>query len=129
MFGPRRGADRFAGLEIVGRHDDRDVVDRPQRGQVVQRMVRAAERAVADAGADADDRRRHVGVADVVLDLLQRPGGEKAGGRDGERLLAGRGQTGRDADQVLLGDADFDDLLRQRLAERARACRSRASRW
>ena len=81
-------------------------------------MVRAAKGSVADARADADERRRHVGIAHVVLDLLQRPRREKAGRRHAERLLSRRGQSGRDADQVLLGDADFDDLLRQRLAER-----------
>ena len=107
------GADGFARLEIVRRHDDGEVVNRAQRGEVVQRMMRAAERAVADAGADADEPGRHIRVADVVLDLLERPRREKAGRRNGERLLARRRQSGGDADQVLLGDADFDELFRQ----------------
>ena len=90
----------------------------------MQRMVRAAERAVADAGADADERRRNVRVTDVVLDLLQRAGGEEAGRRNAERLFAARRQPGGDADQVLLRDADFDELLGQRLAERAELARA-----
>ena len=71
---------------------------------------------------------RDVGVGDVVLDLLQRAGGQEARRRDREDLLSRRRQARGDADEVLLGDADLDDLLRQRLRRTARACRSRASR-
>ena len=90
--------------------------------------MRRAQRTVAHAGADADQLHRMIGVGNVVLDLLERAGGEEARGRDREDLLARGGQPRGDADQVLLGDADLDDLLGQRLAERRRACRSRANR-
>ena len=59
-----------------------------------------------------------VGVRNVVLDLLERASGEKARGRDCEHLLARCGEPRRYSDQVLLGNANFDDLLAQRLAER-----------
>jgi hypothetical protein len=70
-FGCRRVLDRHPRLGVVGRGENADVVDRAKRREVVKRMVRRAERTVADARADADQCDRHVGVADVVLDLLE----------------------------------------------------------
>ena len=71
MLGPRRRMNRFASFEVVGRHHQRDVVNRSQRVQIMQRVMRTAESAVTDASADAYDNCRYVGVANVVLDLLQ----------------------------------------------------------
>ena len=60
-------------------------------------MMRRAQRAVAYAGADANEHRRNVRVTDVVLDLLQRTRREKAAGRNAKRFLATRRQSRRDA--------------------------------
>src|SRR5207249_1275364 len=70
------------GFEVVGGNDDVEVVDRPQRSQVMQRVVRRAERTVAHAGTDTDQLHRMIGIGDVVLDLLERPGGQEACGRN-----------------------------------------------
>ena len=80
-------------------------------------MMRAAERAVTHAGADADERRGNVGVTNVVLDLLQRARREKARGRNAERFFAARRQARRDANEILFRDADFHELLGQCLRE------------
>ena len=59
-----------------------------------------------------------VRVRDVILDLFERTRREEARGRDREHALAGRGESGCNADQILLGDADFNDLRAQRFTER-----------
>src|SRR5207248_10822907 len=97
--------------------DDFDVVDRPKRGDVVQGMMRRAQRAVAYAGADADQLHRPIAVANVVFDLLQGAGGEKTRGRHRKDDLSGAGEPGGDSHKVLLGDPQFDDLIRQLLSE------------
>ena len=74
------GVDHFARLEIVGGDDDIDIVDRSKCRQIVQRVMRRAEHAVADAGADADDFHGIVGIGDVVLDLLERGAVRKQAG-------------------------------------------------
>src|SRR5262245_34904377 len=97
MLGVCRSANRLAGLEIIGGRDDRNVVDSPKSGEIVQRVMGAAESAITDARADADDNGGDVRIADVVLYLLQRTGREKTGGRNAERFLAGSGEASRDA--------------------------------
>ncbi len=87
------------------------------RREVVQRMMSRAQRAVADAGADADDFHRIVAVRDVIFNLLERSRREKARGGDGENFFPARRQSRRDADEILLGYPDFDDLLGQRRAK------------
>ena len=76
----RSELDHFARLEIVRGRDDLDVVDRAQHREIVQGMVRRAQRAVTHAGADADQLDRVVAVADVVLDLLQGSRRQETGG-------------------------------------------------
>ena len=116
----RSAADLMAcaRLEIVCGDDDVEVVHRPQRRQVVQRVVRRAERTVAHAGADADQLDRPIRVGDVILDELERAGGQKARRRNREDVLSRRRQPRRDADEILLRDPQLDDLLRQRGRER-----------
>ena len=64
-------------------------------------------------------------VGDVGLDLLERAAGEERRGAGDERDPPAVGQAGADADHVLLGDADVDQPLRERLAGSRRACSSR----
>src|SRR5687768_382214 len=73
----------------------------------------AAQRAVADARANTDELGWDVGVADVVFDLLHRATCQKARWRHAEWILARRGEPGRDSYEILLGDADFNDLMGQ----------------
>ncbi len=113
--GPRVRDRRFHSrtrLEIIRRDHDVDVVDRLEHRQVVQRMMGCAQRAVADAGAYSDQLDRLIGIGHIVLDLLQPARGEKAGRRYCKCVLARRRQPCGNPYQVLLGDADLNDLLR-----------------
>src|ERR1017187_5071415 len=76
----RRSENRVPRLEVVRRHNDCKIIDRPQHREVVERMMRRAERAVTYTGADADEHGWDVRVTNVILDLLQRTRGEKTRG-------------------------------------------------
>ena len=78
----------FSCLEVVRGHDDVDVIDRAEHRQVVKRVMGRSQRPVADAGTDPDQLHRVVAVADVVLDLFERPRGEKTGRGNREDDLA-----------------------------------------
>lgn len=67
----RAGADGPAGLEVVGRRHDRESVDRAPRGEVVERVVRCAGRAAAQAGTAADHGHGMLGATEIVLDRRQ----------------------------------------------------------
>ena len=77
-----------------------------------------AQRAVADAAADADQLDIGVGVSAVHLGLLVASGRNKACRRESERFLANLGQPCSDTDQVLLGDTGLDGLFRIFFEER-----------
>src|SRR6185312_5146694 len=72
-----------------------------------------AQGAIAHSGADPDQLHRVVGVSDIVLDLLERARGQEARRRDGKNLSPRVSQSGRDPDQVLLGNTDFNQLCRE----------------
>src|ERR1700751_3095648 len=110
--------DRFSGLKVVSWSDDRDIMNRSQNRKVVQRMVGRAQRAVADARTDPDNTHRPVRVTDIVLDLLERARGQETSGRNREHIFAGRGEPGRDPHQILLRDANLNNLPRGRFGER-----------
>ncbi len=75
--GFRRPAHRGARLRRIGRHDDRQPVDRPQPAQVLDRMVGRPELAVGHAGTHSAEHDRKAIVGDVDLDLLERAAGQK----------------------------------------------------
>jgi hypothetical protein len=70
------------------------------------------KRTIGDAAGDADELHVRIGVGAVDLCLLIGPGREEACRACCKRLLAAGGETGSNADKVLLGDADLDGLLR-----------------
>ena len=65
---------------------------------------------------------------DVDAHLVVRPRGDERGDRVGERHLAGVGEAGGDADEVLLGDADVQVAARAPPPRTARRGRSRGRR-
>ena len=106
-----RPTHRSAGLGRVGRHHDAEAGDRPQPGQVLDRVVGGTEFAVRDAGAHAAEHDRGLAVGDVRLDLLERPAGEERRRRANERHVSAERQPGADADHLLLGDAHVDQPI------------------
>ena len=50
----------FPRFEIIRGRDDCDIMDGPQCGKIVQRVVRRTERAIAHAGADSHDLNRTI---------------------------------------------------------------------
>src|SRR4029453_6590083 len=66
--GPSHGG---SGLDRVGWHDNDDVVDGAEPGDVLDRVVGGAELPVGDTGTHAAEFHVAVRVGDVCLDLLQ----------------------------------------------------------
>ena len=128
MRGGSSRANCFAGFKIVSRDKDRDIRDRPQGGQVVQGVVCASQGPVTHPCADANQSGRDIGITNVVLDLLQCTGRQETSGRNAKRFLSSCGKSGRDANQILLSDANFNDLLRQAPCQRAPVFPNPASR-
>ncbi len=71
----------------------------------MRRAVGADQPGAVDRKADRQLLDRHV-VHDLVVAALQEGRIDRA-----ERLIAFRGQPGREGDRVLLGDADVEDPL------------------
>ena len=113
----RRGKNRFARLEVIGGRDDDDIMDCTQRSEIVQGMVGRSECAIAHSRADANHFDRLIRIANVILDLLERPRREKAARGNRKDRLAGGGETRRDSDKVLFSDPHFNDLPGNGLAE------------
>ena len=116
VVGGRPGGRRRR-LDAVGGRDDRHIRQRPDPGEVLDRVVRRSELAIGHAGTDAAELHIGLRVGDVGLDLLERAAGEEARGAADERDLAAVGEPGAGADEVLLGDADVDQALREAIAE------------
>ena len=109
----------FGGLPAICRHNDRDVVERAQPGEVFNGVVGRSKLAVGHAGGLPDKLHVEVGVGDIGLHLLQRAAGQKAGcgGNKGDATAVC--QTCADADHVLLGNADIDQAIGMLLLEAA----------
>jgi hypothetical protein len=75
-------------------------------------LVGSAHRRVVVGGADADEHGADVLVAEVELDLLERPLDEERGVGVHDRAHAGERQSPGDADHRLLADADVEDAVR-----------------
>ena len=84
----------------------------------MQRMMRAAERTITHPGTDAYQHRRHIRIANVVLDLFQRAGGKEARRRNTERFFATRSKARGDANEILLGNPYFNNLFGERFSKR-----------
>src|ERR1700720_2516891 len=54
MGSAARGSHSGAGFHVVGWNHDFNIVYRTEGGQIMQRMMRRAERTIAYAGANAD---------------------------------------------------------------------------
>ena len=80
-------------------------------------MVGGSEGSVTDPRADADGLNRPVGIAKVILNLLQGPRREEARRGHCENFFPGCGQACRHPHQVLLRDTDFHDLARCSIGE------------
>ena len=97
----------------------RHVGQRAQDGDVLGAVVRGAGLPEAHAAVRGDDLDVEVLVADVGAHLLERAhAGERRHGAD-ERQQAALGHAGGDAEQVLLGDADVEEALRELVLEHA----------
>ena len=101
-------ADHLLG---VGRGDDRHVRQRPQDGDVLDGEVRRAERGVHHAAAVGDQPDVHVVHAQIDGDLLEAAAGEERGDRVQVDDAAFHRHPGREADEVLLGDALHEEPL------------------
>ena len=106
------------GLRVVGGRDHGQARQRAQHGDVLERPVRDAVRAVVEARPDADDAHRQVVEHRAVADELVGAQGRERGDGVDERHVAGLGQARRHADHVLLGDADVDEAVGMALRER-----------
>ena len=85
---------------------------------VLERVVGDAVVAVVEAAADADDPHRQLVQDRAVADELVRAERRERRDRVDERDEARLGEAGRDADHVLLGDADVEEAVREPLGER-----------
>ena len=101
------------GLDRVGWHHDRDVVDGAQPGDVFDRVMGRAEFAVRHSWAHAAQLHVAVGVRHVCFDLFQRSCGQEAGCRRHKGNAAPIGESGGHANHVLLGNADIDQPVRE----------------
>lgn len=118
IFGYRGRGDGVAGEE------DFQIGEGSHHGDVVQGVVGAAQGAVAHAARYPHDLDVRSGVGHVDLDLVQASRRVKARGpADENRFAAARKPRGY-ADRVLLRDADFDELFRQRRLEIAHGGRA-----
>ena len=113
-----RRPNRARGLGVVGGRDHGEARQRAQHGDVLERPVRDAVRAVVQPAADADDAHRQVVQHGAVADELVRAQGRERRDRVDERHVAGLGQARRHAHHVLLGDADVEEAIGVALGER-----------
>ena len=88
-------------LEVVRRRDDRDIVDRTQRREIVQGMMSRSERTITHPRADSNDFDGSIRVTDIVLDLFERSRSEEATWRDRKDDLACGSKARRDPYQIL----------------------------
>ena len=106
-----RGQRGLIGFVDVRRDDHGHVRKAAHQGQVFEGVVGAAR----DAERDATGRRANddplVGVGDVVAHLLHTAGADERRIAADVRMQTCRRQPGRDANGVLLGNADFDKTL------------------
>jgi hypothetical protein len=111
-----REGHRLLRLQLVGRLDDRDVGQRSQAGDVLQAHLAVAVLTDGDAGVRAHQLDVGVGVGHRDPDGLE-PAHHEAGERAHEGDSPAEGQTGPDADHVLLGDARVEGSLGEFLGE------------
>ena len=89
-------------------------------------MMGRPEFPVSHARAHAAQDDRVAVVGHVNFDLFERAAGQERRGGADERNEAAVGQSRRNADHVLLGDADIDQPIRKRLLEADEVARSDA---
>ena len=102
-------------LEAVGRKIHAHPGQSRHCRNILQRVVRHAERPVGNAPRNADERDVGLRISDVHLRLFIGAGGEEAGGRHGEHLLPARRKPRRNGDEILLRNAHFHALGRELL--------------
>ncbi len=93
---------------------------RPHDRQVVDHLVGLARQAGQDAAVAGRDLDPQVGLGDGHPELVEGAGHGEAGERADARDAAHGGQPGRHADQVLLGDAHLQELVRGSARPRCR---------
>ena len=105
------GADNLLGLRRIGGNGDAERWQGAHQGQVFDAVSGHSILAGQDAGVGADelDVERRLGNQDAQL-VVGAAGSEDAEGAD-ERYLAGGGQAGGDADDVLLGGAEVKEAV------------------
>ena len=116
----RRGGQRprqGGGAVGVGGQEDLQARHCAHEGHILHGVVRAAQRAVADAAGHAQHLDVQVGIGHIHLHLFRGAGGVEARRAADEGLEPRGGQAGGDAHRVLFGDAAFHELLRQLLDE------------
>ena len=91
---------------------------RAHHRDVLERVVRQPVHPVLETAADAHDPHRQPVQHRAVADELVRPERRERRDRVGEGDEAGLGEARRDADHVLLGDADVEEAVREPLGER-----------
>ncbi len=104
-------------LVRVARRDHRHAGKRAHHADVLDAVVRVALRAVGESAADGHDAHRQAMVTDVVAHLLEAAQRREVGDRVREDDLAEVREPRGDAHHVLLGHADVEVLLWQRVAE------------
>ena len=96
-------------VRVEGRHVRSDMRQAKQCAIVFQRVVGRSHHAVAIAAAVAHQDDRKLVQADVVADLLERPGVNERSNAVDPGTQARPRQPGGDRDHVLLGNARVDE--------------------
>ena len=112
-----RPSDHRPGLVRIGGHDDGQVRDGAQPGQVFDGVVGGAEFTLGHPRALPAENNTCLAVCDVRLDLLQSATREEGSRSADEGDHPAVGETGADPDEVLLGDPDVDQPVREFLPE------------
>ncbi len=107
-----RRSEDAAQVVGVGRAHDGELGDRAHDAEVFEGVMAGAVEPHRHPGVMPDDAHRQAGIGAVGADLLAAEQRRERGERRRVGDEARRGHAGRDADHVLLGDAEVEEAVR-----------------
>ena len=110
-------AGKCTGLDRVTGAEHAHVRQRSHEREVLDRVMRVAQVAVAESASNTHDCDRAIVVADVVADLFEAPDSREVGDGIDEDLVAERGETSRDTEHCLLGYSGVEEPVREPIGE------------
>ena len=117
----RRRAHQLAGFDRIGRIEDDQVRDAAQHPEIFESQVRDPFDPSGEPAQAGDDDDVQARIGEEGPDLFHRPHARERRVGGGEDRPSARRETGRDRDQVLLRDADFDMMPGRLARERVQA--------